>query len=217
MFHLCWSRKSFSFRPREASSAGLDLLLTYFHWLGSVLFLIVWTWFATKTWKRFWSLPMYLKTVVLSVQYVTLSDGSSMVNSFVISMFQTRTDVAAAVSSRRGMVVILTRASLAFPIRNAVMGLAFVVNQSQVWHLTVACGASISEVMDLPWDHPAEVLRLEASSHAKLFQQARVAREFPILPAGTVFIRDLFVPTQLFFAEVLKDLLSYQQEWCSHA
>ena len=162
MFHLCWSRKSFSFRPREASSAGLDLLLTYFHWLGSVLFLIVWTWFATKTWKRFWLLPMYLKTVI--------SDGSSMVNSFVISMFQTRTDVAAAVSSRRGMVVILTRASLAFPIRNGVMGLAFVVNQSQVWHLTVACGASISEVMDLPWDHPAEVLRLEASSHAKLFQ-----------------------------------------------
>ena len=84
--------------PREASSAGFSLVSTYFHCLGLEKLRMVCTRFATKTWKRFWSFPMYPRTVVESVWYwIVLHVSSS-------SFFRTsprRTERVAAVARYR--------------------------------------------------------------------------------------------------------------------
>ena len=66
--------------------------------------------------ESFFAFHLYFNTVVLSNQQNLLSTGSS--NSLVI-MFSTRAERAAAVSSRRGVVVVLTGATRAFPMRKA--------------------------------------------------------------------------------------------------
>ena len=122
--HLTDFKNGSMFDPREASSAGLSLELTYLHCLSWDSSQINETLLATKVWYLLVLLWIYPNTDVLFVQK---TESLSSCCCSLLSIRSTFTASAAAVSSSLGIVICLRGVTLDFPRTNATQTLPAVL------------------------------------------------------------------------------------------
>ena len=102
-----------SIKPRDAWSAGLSLLGTYFHWLTSLFLWICWILLATNILNFFVVFLIYPSTTLLSNQ--NISCRQSIFNSFYM-YFAIFTDNVAATNTKHRIEIYFFGVPLAFPI-----------------------------------------------------------------------------------------------------
>ncbi len=110
--HLLLLKKSETFIPLDASSAGVSLEVTCLHCEGSDISLMVEILLATNMWKRLSSLLRYFNTEVLSVQK---TESSHWKFSSDFNNESTLTAKTAAVNSNQGIVTAFSGVTLALP------------------------------------------------------------------------------------------------------
>ena len=113
--------------PREAQSAGLSAVQTWFHWLGGKTSWICETLLATKQFHRLGKLEIHANTIVESVQATLLLMTNPPRSKAMLVAFINLLASRAAHNSSRGRLTDFTGATLVFDASNFVSMLSLVV------------------------------------------------------------------------------------------